>query len=59
MYATWLAGDEAVPVDETLLSRQVEHIVEHSGSRLMLSLPGPSGATAVPWLPARAGSSHH
>ncbi len=39
LYATWLAGGVAVPVNETLLSRQVQHIVSHSGSRLIVSHP--------------------
>ena len=37
LYATWLAGGVAVPVNEGLRSRQVEHIVRHSGSRLVVS----------------------
>jgi acyl-CoA ligase (AMP-forming) (exosortase A-associated) len=39
LYATWMAGGVAVPVNEGLLSRQVEHIVHHSGSRLVVSHP--------------------
>lgn len=37
LYATWLAGGVAVPVNEGLRSRQVEHIVRHSGSRVLVS----------------------
>jgi acyl-CoA ligase (AMP-forming) (exosortase A-associated) len=39
LYGTWMAGGVAVPVNEGLLSRQVEHIVHHSGSRLVISQP--------------------
>lgn len=37
LYGVWLAGGIAVPINEGLRSRQVEHIVRHSGSRLVLS----------------------
>jgi amino acid adenylation domain-containing protein len=37
LYGTWLAGGVAVPINEGLRSRQVEHIVRHSGSRLFVS----------------------
>jgi acyl-CoA ligase (AMP-forming) (exosortase A-associated) len=39
LYGAWMAGGVAVPVNEGLLSRQVEHIVQHSGSRLLVSHP--------------------
>jgi acyl-CoA ligase (AMP-forming) (exosortase A-associated) len=37
LYGVWLAGGVAVPVNEGLRSRQVEHIVRHSESRLFVS----------------------
>ena len=37
LYGTWLAGGVAVPVNEGLRTRQVEHIVRHSGSGLLIS----------------------
>lgn len=37
LYGAWLAGGIAVPINEGLRSRQVEHIVRHSGSRLFVS----------------------
>src|SRR5688572_3906267 len=36
LYGVWLAGGVAVPVNEGLRSRQVEHIVRHSESRLFV-----------------------
>ncbi len=39
LYGTWMAGCVAVPVYEGLHSRQVEHIVRHSGSRIFVSHP--------------------
>jgi acyl-CoA ligase (AMP-forming) (exosortase A-associated) len=39
LYGAWLAGGVAVPINEGLRSRQVEHIVRDSGSRLFLSEP--------------------
>jgi acyl-CoA ligase (AMP-forming) (exosortase A-associated) len=39
LYGTWLAGGVAVPINEGLRSRQVEHIVRHSGSKLFVSDP--------------------
>jgi amino acid adenylation domain-containing protein len=37
LYGVWLAGGVAVPINEGLRSRQVEHIVRDSGSRLVIS----------------------
>ena len=37
LYAIWAAGGVAVPVNEGLKSRQVNHIVMNSGSRLFIS----------------------
>lgn len=37
LYAVWTAGGVAVPVNEGLKSRQVDHIVTNSGSKLFLS----------------------
>lgn len=37
LYGTWLAGAVAVPVGESLRARQLEHIVRHSGARLLVS----------------------
>lgn len=37
LYGIWAAGAVAVPVHESLKSRQVEHIVRHSGSRVLVS----------------------
>ena len=39
LYGVWLAGGVAVPVNEGLRSRQIEHIVRHSESRLFISDP--------------------
>jgi acyl-CoA ligase (AMP-forming) (exosortase A-associated) len=39
LYGVWLAGGVAVPVNEGLRSRQVEHIVRHSESRRFISDP--------------------
>src|SRR5262249_3492275 len=38
-YGTWAAGGVAVPVNGTLRSAQVKHIVEHSESRFFVSTP--------------------
>ncbi len=37
LYGIWSVGAIAVPVHESLKSRQVEHILRHSGSRLLVS----------------------
>ncbi|MDB4963602.1 MAG: acyl-CoA ligase (AMP-forming), exosortase system type 1 associated [Myxococcales bacterium] len=37
LYGAWLAGGVAVPINEGLRSRQVEHIVRDSGIRLFIS----------------------
>lgn len=37
LYGTWRAGGIAVPISDSLVSRQVEHIVRHSGSRFFVS----------------------
>jgi acyl-CoA ligase (AMP-forming) (exosortase A-associated) len=37
LYGAWAAGAIVVPVNEGLRTRQVEHIVRHSGSRLFVS----------------------
>jgi acyl-CoA ligase (AMP-forming) (exosortase A-associated) len=37
LYSAWLAGGVAVPINETLRSRQVEHIVRDSGSCVLVS----------------------
>jgi acyl-CoA ligase (AMP-forming) (exosortase A-associated) len=37
LYAAWIVGGVAVPINESLRSRQVEHIVRHSGSRVFVS----------------------
>lgn len=39
LYGAWLAGGVAVPINEGLRSRQVEHIVRDSGSRVIISEP--------------------
>jgi acyl-CoA ligase (AMP-forming) (exosortase A-associated) len=39
MYGVWLAGGVAVPVNEGLRSAQVRHIVQDSGSRIVISHP--------------------
>jgi acyl-CoA ligase (AMP-forming) (exosortase A-associated) len=37
LYGTWRAGGVAVPVSDSLVSRQVEYIVRNSGSRFLVS----------------------
>lgn len=37
LYGTWTAGGVAVPISDSLVSRQVEYIVRHSGSRFFVS----------------------
>jgi acyl-CoA ligase (AMP-forming) (exosortase A-associated) len=37
LYGAWAAGAIAVPINETLKSRQIEHILGHSGSRIVVS----------------------
>jgi acyl-CoA ligase (AMP-forming) (exosortase A-associated) len=37
MYSVWTAGGVLVPVNETLRTRQVQHIVRHSGSTVFVS----------------------
>ncbi|MCI0436833.1 MAG: AMP-binding protein [Gemmatimonadetes bacterium] len=37
LYAVWSAGGVAVPVNETLKVRQVEHIVRDSGARILFT----------------------
>lgn len=37
LFGTWAAGNVAVPVNERLRSRQVKYILEHSGSRILVS----------------------
>ena len=39
LYGTWLAGGVVVPINDALLTRQVDHIVQHSGSRFFVSNP--------------------
>jgi acyl-CoA ligase (AMP-forming) (exosortase A-associated) len=39
LYAVWAAGGVAVPINETLQSRQVAHILRHSGSVALVSEP--------------------
>ncbi|HVQ24363.1 MAG TPA: AMP-binding protein [Planctomycetota bacterium] len=39
LQAVWTAGGIAVPAFEGLRSRQLRHIVEHSGARLLVSTP--------------------
>lgn len=39
LYAVWTAGGVAVPVNEVLKTRQVDHILTNSGSKLVLSSP--------------------
>jgi acyl-CoA ligase (AMP-forming) (exosortase A-associated) len=39
LYGIWRAGAVAVPVHESLKSRQVEHILRHSGARILVSEP--------------------
>jgi acyl-CoA ligase (AMP-forming) (exosortase A-associated) len=39
LYGVWLAGAVAVPVNEGLHGRQVRHILDDSGSRLLISTP--------------------
>lgn len=39
LYGIWWAGAIAVPIHEALKSRQVEHILRHSGSRILVSEP--------------------
>ena len=36
-YAVWLAGGILVPAHESLRTRQLDYILQHSGSRLLLS----------------------
>jgi acyl-CoA ligase (AMP-forming) (exosortase A-associated) len=36
-YGIWLAGGVAVPVNESLQLRQIDHILRHSGSRVLIS----------------------
>lgn len=37
LFGTWLAGAVAVPVADVLRGRQVEHIVRHSGTKILVS----------------------
>lgn len=37
VYATWMAGAVMVPVGESLKARQLDHIVRHSGSRVLVT----------------------
>jgi acyl-CoA ligase (AMP-forming) (exosortase A-associated) len=37
IYSVWAAGGVLVPVNETLRSRQVQHIIRHSGSAFFIS----------------------
>jgi acyl-CoA ligase (AMP-forming) (exosortase A-associated) len=37
LFGTWAAGAVVVPVNESLRSRQVAHILNHSGSRFLVS----------------------
>lgn len=37
LYAVWHAGAVAIPVNETLMPRQLQHIVQDSGAELVLS----------------------
>ena len=37
LYSVWAAGGVLVPVNETLRSRQVQHILRHSGSMILIS----------------------
>ena len=37
LYGAWTAGAVVVPVNEGLRTRQVEHVVRHSGSRLFVT----------------------
>lgn len=37
IFGSWVAGGIVVPINDTLLSRQVDHIVRDSGSRFFLS----------------------
>lgn len=39
LYGAWIAGAVAVPVGESLRARQLEHIVRHSGARVLVSDP--------------------
>jgi acyl-CoA ligase (AMP-forming) (exosortase A-associated) len=39
LYGSWLAGGVAVPVNEGLRGRQVRHILDDSGCRILLSSP--------------------
>ena len=39
LYGTWTAGAIAVPVNEGLRTRQLEHVVRHSGARIVVSHP--------------------
>jgi acyl-CoA ligase (AMP-forming) (exosortase A-associated) len=39
LYAAWIAGAVAVPINEGLRSPQVRHILEDSGTRVLLSSP--------------------
>jgi acyl-CoA ligase (AMP-forming) (exosortase A-associated) len=37
LYGVWRSGGVAVPVNETLKSRQIEHIVRDSGARMLIT----------------------
>ncbi|UJR78422.1 AMP-binding protein [Sandaracinus amylolyticus] len=39
LYGTWLAGGVVVPLNEALKSKQVAHVVAHSGARFVLVDP--------------------
>jgi acyl-CoA ligase (AMP-forming) (exosortase A-associated) len=39
LYATWIAGAVAVPINEGLRATQVRHILDDSGSKLLISQP--------------------
>jgi acyl-CoA ligase (AMP-forming) (exosortase A-associated) len=39
LYGAWIAGGVAVPINEGLRSAQVQHIVQDSGSRVVVSHP--------------------
>src|SRR5688500_16652917 len=46
LYGTWLAGGVVVPINEGVLSRQVDHILQNSGTRFFVSNARRSGRLA-------------
>lgn len=53
IYGAWLAGAILVPVHDVLKSRQVAHVLDHSGARVLLACGRPLARLAPEVLAAR------